>query len=277
MIGPLFAAIQGQEKWSGKGWHLERPWIIHPKLSLWETRPSSLLMNYLGGRVMCSKKKWREFYFPFVSSSMVLLPGLPAEVSKQIVALPLLSMPILLQPMKLDAARLIIELEAQSFDAYDDAGIKALESSAESCHALVVSFLSWFCEDNDNVDRLIKDMSHFRPVVRSGRFIQEKTDDCTEFLCIVLAFFHQFLQFVSEIKGWITQEEAQEILLWYWRTVLPESAPPEESGAQEKTGTLAYNTPESFYEFLTKYFLPPLSRSGPASSHWQAGDHGLAS
>jgi hypothetical protein len=87
-----------------------------------------------------------------------------------------------------------------------------------------------------------------------------KADDKTEFLCAALALFKQFLYFAAEVAEWITPEEAQEILLWYWRLVLPESAPPSPAspeGIVHNSGAaFSYDDPDVFYRFLTSWFLP---------------------
>lgn len=210
----------------------------------------------MGGIFKSSKGNWREFYFPFIGSSALLMPGLPLTVSKQIINISPLAMPILINPMKLDSARPIIELESQMFDSYDVDGIRILNSSAQNCHMLVVSFLSWFRKGTKNIWRWQESVDSFRPVTRCGRFSQPKTDDRTEFLCAALAFLKQFLRYTYKIEVWITQEDAEEILLWYWRTVLPESVPPDESSIQAGAVKLKYDTPETFYRFLTEYFMP---------------------
>lgn len=49
VVSPLLNAIQGPEGWAGKGWRLQRPWIIEPKLSFGETKLSASIIEYLGG------------------------------------------------------------------------------------------------------------------------------------------------------------------------------------------------------------------------------------
>lgn len=256
VIGPLLRAIQGPETWEGKNWRLRRTWVIGAKLAFGETVPSTSIVDYLGGIFKEKKRKWREFWLPLIGSAMVLLSSLPAAVVRKIIDLSPLAMPILLAPAKTDPVRPIVELEPQGFDSYDEDGIKALESSAENCHMLIVCFLRWFCGDKKNIRRWQESIDTFRPVARRGRFIQPKTDDGTDLLCAALAFLRQLLLYASEIENWITRKDAQEAMLWYWRTVLPESAPPEEGNTQEEAAALAYDTPEAFYQFLTEYFLP---------------------
>lgn len=259
IIGPLLNAIQGPQIWSGTGWYVQRPWIIRPQMSLGETTVSKLIMDYLGGNLRDWNGKKRSFYFPFIASSMVLMPGLPATVSKQIINLSPLAIPIVLEQWKASGARPILNLNDCPLNVYDTNGLEELEQSANHCHMQIMTFLRWFCGKAKHIEHWKKDIERFRPVVRKGRFIQPKSDEQTEFMCAALSFFLQFLRYASEKALWITKEEAQEILLRYWRWVLPDSATAEEvqsTNGQENSLPICYHDSQVFYQFLTDCFLP---------------------
>ena len=251
----LLRAIQGPEKWKGKGWSLRRPWIIQPKISLRETRPSQSTIDYIGGKFKDELYRWRKFCFPFICSSMVLMPGIPPEVSRTIISASPLALPILFGPRKKIEGRLVLDLDADNLNAYIPEGIEKLFSHSKRCHQGITMFLKWFYHKEKHFTQWKNDMSRFRPVVHKGQFIQPATDEKTELLCAALSFFQQYLHFASEKKGWISTDTAREILHHYWQLVLPESAL-SETGPQDSPANPDYDTPSVFYQFLTDHYIP---------------------
>lgn len=255
VLNALLQAIQGPDKWTGKGWKLQRPHIIRPQLSLSETRPSQNLQDYIGGtfKNCCGEKQ--KFHFPLICSSAVLLPGVPSSVKQEIMQISPLALLISFERNKNADTRPCFELTASGFDSYDTKAIKKFSKRAADCYWGLEKFLEWFCGKTKNIERWQDEIDRFRPVTHKGHFTTPKSDNRTEWLCAGLSLFQQYLYFASEKKEWITTEEAHDFLLRYWRLVLPESAPSVE-GNQQDGQCLAYESPEAFYRFLAEYFLP---------------------
>lgn len=257
----LLRAIQGPEKWYGCDWSLRRPWAVRPRLAPGGAGPSASIMDYIGGkyaelgesRYLAGKK--REFCFPFVNSAFALMSGLPASVGKSLILLSPLALPITFERSKKIGDRSILELTGETFGAYDMDGIENLKKHEATAYLEVTMFLDWFYSRKKHIKRWKNEIDLFRPSIRRGRFTQLKSDLKTEYLCAALSLFQQFLSYASEETEWLTPEEAGEILLQYWRLVLPESAPKADD-EQEEPETLNYTQPDVFYRFLTEWFLP---------------------
>lgn len=255
LLGVLLRAVQGPEEWHGDDWRLLRPWIVRPRLSLRETAPSATLSDYIGGKLQTPAGEKRTFCYPYIDSTMVLAPGLPSVIEKALVAYSPLSLPIVFGRKDAVKGRFMLEWKTTSFVSYDATGIEKLRELGHSCYLEITLFLQWFCEKKKRIKRWKSDFDTFRPVIRNGRFTTPTSDEQTELLCAALALFRQFLVYASEKNDWLPQEEAREMMLRYWRWVLPESAP-KETDEQEKTAVLNYESPDVFYRFLTEWFLP---------------------
>ena len=255
ILSILLCAVQGPEQWQGKDWKLLRPWVVRPRLSLCETTPSSVLSDYIGGKFQTLSGKKRTFCYPYIDSTVALAPGLPTAIEKALVGCSPLSLPIVFGRKDTVKGRTILEWKAENFVSYDTAGIEQLKLLEQDCYLEITLFLQWLCEKEKRLNRWKDDFDIFRPVTRRGRFTTPVSDDLTELLCAALALFRQYLVFASEKNGWITQEKAQEIMFYYWRLVLPESAP-QEAHAQVNPVPSTYDTQDTFYQFLTEHFLP---------------------
>ncbi len=259
----FLSVIQGPEKWSGCDWSLRRPWTVWPRLAPGGAGPSASIMDYIGGKYaeLCegnffaAYEKKREFCFPLVNSAFALMSGLPASVGKSLILLSPLALPITFERGKKIGDRSILELTGESFGACDMDGIENLKKHADTAFLEITIFLDWFCNRKKHIKRWKNDIDPFRPIIRRGRFTQPQSDLKTEYLCAALSLFQQLLFFASEEAEWITSEEAREILLQYWRLVLPESALKADD-KQEKSETLNYMQPDVFYRFLMEWFLP---------------------
>lgn len=252
VLSVLFSAIQGPSKWHGDEWKLRRPWIIQPRLSPIETRPSTSVLDYIGGTV-CDwyLSKPIKFCFPYINSAFALMPGLPASVNKQITTMSPLSLPIIFKGGRSEDNRITLSLNADQLGSYDMERIQKLKELSEVCYLATTGFLLWFCQSKKNIRNWKNNIVRFHSVTKKGRFCHQKSDLQTELLCAALSMLDQYLRFASEETDWITEEKANEILLQYWRLVLPESAPPDEVQNTQDT----YDDPQVFYRFLSEYFL----------------------
>lgn len=255
ILNVLLCAIQGPEEWRGDDWKLLRPWVVRPQLSLCETTPSAILSDYVGGKFQTPAREKRTFCYPYIDSTMVLAPGLPAAIDRALIGHSPLSLPIVFGRKDTVKGRLILDWNADGLSSYDAVGIKKLRTLEYDCYLEITLFLQWLCRKKRRIKRWKADFDTFRPITRNGRFTTPASDEQTELLCAALALFRQFLVYASEKNDWLTQEKAREIMLQYWRWVLPESAPKAE-GKQQKTVVLNYASPDVFYQFLTEWFLP---------------------
>lgn len=253
-LSTLLKAIQGPEKWEGKGWMLRRPHIIRPKLSLQETNPSQSPWDYIGGTFENDIGKNRKFYFPILCSSVVLLPGVPPSIMQTVIQISPLALLVVFESAKAANTRSKFKLKETGFDSYDVEKLEALSKFAKDCYWEVEAFLKWFCGKTKHIKRWQDEIDRFRPVTHKGRFTTPKSDDQTEWLCAGLALFQQYLYFASEKADWITPDEARDFLIQYWQLVLPESAPYTDSNGVAHEH-MDYKKPDIFYKFLTEYFL----------------------
>ena len=122
----------------------------------------------------------------------------------------------------------------------------------DDLYLLLLSFLSWFNEHpKRHVRELTENSQRFRPVERHGKFTRAITSSQTDAFCYGLALLAMLLNFYSEDCQYISHEESEEILLHYWRLVLPESAPKAELPADDSLP--AYDDPDVFYNGLASY------------------------
>ncbi len=255
VLSALFHAVQGPELWKGQGRKLRRPWLVLPQLALGETKPSTAILDYIGGKITEYDGKHRRFCFPFVCSTAAFSPNLPLSTMKQIMAFSPLAIPIVFDRRGKDSERPSLEMKGDRLISYDAEKIMGLDSYAQVCHLEIMDFLNWFCRKKKHIKRWKEDFARFRPVSRNGRFYEIKSDENTEYLCAALALFRQYLLYASEKNNWITSEDAQKIMSYYWQLVLPESAPQENKGESGPAAT-PYDSPETFYRFLAERFLP---------------------
>lgn len=255
ILGVLLSAIQGPEEWHGDDWKLPRPWVVRPRLSLCETAPSVALSDYIGGKFQTPAGEKRMFCYPYIDSAMVLAPGLPATIDRALIGCSPLSLPIVFGRRDTVKGRLILDWKADSLSSYDTVGIEKLRTLGYDCYLEITLFLQWLCKKKRRIERWKDDFRRFQPFTRRGRFTTPASDEQVELLCAALALFRQFLVFASEKNDWLTQEEAQEIMLRYWRWALPESAPKEDDRQKEPV-VLNYESPDVFYQFLAEWFLP---------------------
>ena len=69
-------------------------------------------------------------------------------------------------------------------------------------------------------------------------------------------------------------EEAHDILIRYWRLVLPTSAPNEEDSASDSIA-LAYDDPQVFYSFFADFYLPTYHKQIMVGAKGEPGTMGL--
>lgn len=273
VLNVLLCAIQGPPKWRGDKWKLRRPWVIHPRISPRETKPSISVLDYIGGTISdWYFSKPIKFCFPYINSAFALMPGILPSVNKQITAISPLSLPIIFKDSKSEDNRTTLSIDAGQLASYDVERIQELKNLSEVCYLGIMGFLRWFCQSKELIQNWKNNIVHFRPVKKNGRFTHSKSDLQTELLCAALSLLEKYLYFASDEVGWITEEQAVELLLYYWRLVLPESAPQKE---KEPNTQYTYNDPRTFYRFLTEYFLPTYQKQILQGRQGSQGTMGL--
>lgn len=272
-IQTLLRAFQGPEKWKGKGWELRCPHIVLPRLALGETKPSVSLYDYIGGKFRDDVGKKRKFYFPVISSTVALMPDVPSIVVKEIAQISPTALLLVFTHKNEAVSHPLLPIKDAGFDTYDKEKVDKLDGLAEICYGEIITFLVWFCKKKKHIQQWRKGMDCFRPVAHQGRFSKPQSDNQTEWLCAGLALFRQFLLFASEKVEWITTEEAHDILIKYWRLVLPASAPNEDSASDSIA--LAYDDPQVFYSFLIENYLPTYHNQIMVGAKGESGTMGL--
>lgn len=278
-IQTLLQAIQGPKQWRGKGWKLRRPYVVKPHLAMGETAPSVSLYDYIGGKFYDDAGKRRRFCFPIISSTIALMPNVPPPVVKGVAQASPLALLLVFNDGREVGSRAKLKIKGAGFDSYDIDKLDQLNDLALLCYGEITAFLNWFCQKKKHVRRWRSELALFRPVTRQGHFCKPQSDDRTEWLCAGLSLLRQFLLFASGKAGWITVEEADGILIKYWRLVLPASAPP--TSAPDKRGdifaqvVLAYDAPQVFYRFLTDIYLPTYHKQIVVGARGEPGTMGL--
>lgn len=264
VIHTLLCAFQGPEWWDGDNWTLLRPWFLRPHLAAGNTMLSADILSYIGGKIKLKKKytcslKKHKFWVPYACGSLALMPELPVAVTKELLDLSPLALPIVFETPRCKTERPKLDLKCCSLELYDQVMLEDLKRLGPTFYIALSKFLRWFCAKRKRIKCWEAEISCFRPIVRSGRFQQVKTGDEVELLSAAMALFKWFLYFASEKKGWIPQEQAGECLLRYWRLVLPESAPHADNGQAAST-SIVYDAPEVFYRFFMDNYLPTYRR-----------------
>ena len=272
-IQALLQAVQGPKQWRGEGWKLRRPHVVKPHLAMGETAPSVSLYDYIGGKFSNGAGKRRRFCFPIISSTIALMPNVPPPVVKGVAQVSPLALLLVFNDGKEVGLRAKLKIEGAGFDSYDMDKLDHLNDLAPLCCGEVTAFLTWFCKKKKHIKRWREEIACFRPVARQGRFSKPQSDNQTEWLCAGLALFRQFLLFASEKVEWITTEEAHDILIRYWRLVLPASAPNEDSASDSIAS--AYDDPQVFYSFLIENYLPTYHNQIMVGAKGESGTMGL--
>ena len=246
----LLDMFQGPSIWSGTSYRLKRPTLVAPRKALFAASYSCAVEDYIGGHYINHRGKERTFWLPYVNQAAVLSPELPASVVQSIISSSPFS--ILLGNPRLKAAdsRPSLKINAANLDSVNQEMLESLP--CDDLFLLLVPFLVWFNEHpKRNVRELMERSQRFRPVERRGNFTRAITSSQTDALCYGLALLTMLLDFSIETYQCISCKEAEEILLHYWRLVLPESAPKAEVPADDSLP--AYDDPTVFYGGLASY------------------------
>ena len=142
VLNVLLCAIQGPPKWCGDKWKLRRPWVIYPRISPRETKPSISVLDYIGGTISdCCFSKPIKFCFPYINSAFALMPAIPSSVNKQITAISPLSLPIIFKYSKSEDNRTTLSIDAGQLASYNVERIQELKDLSEVCYLGIMGFL----------------------------------------------------------------------------------------------------------------------------------------
>ena len=246
----LLNMLQGPNIWSGKDYCLKRPALVVPQKALLATSYSYAVEDYIGGYYTNYWGKKHTFWLPYVNQAAVLSPELPVSVIQSIVSSSPFAILIGNSRLKAHDSRPSLKIDASNLDSVDQDKLESLP--CDNLYLLLVFFLSWFNEHpKRHVRELTEYSQRFRPVERHGKFTRAITSSQTDAFCYGLALVAMLLNFYSEDCQYISREEAEEILLHYWRLVLPESAPKAELPADDSLPD--YDDPDVFYSALDNY------------------------
>lgn len=246
----LLDMIQGPDIWSGEGYRLKRPTLVVPRKPLITASYSCAVEDYIKGYYTDDRGKELTFWLPYVNQAAVLSPELPASVVQSIISSSPFALLIGNSRLKASDGRPSLKIDATNLDSVDQEKLESL--SCGDLYFLLISFLRWFNKHpKQHVRELTEYSQRFHLVERRGKFTKAITSSQTDTFCYGLALLAMLLNFCSEDLRYISSEKAEEILLHYWRLVLPESAPKEEPPADDFLP--AYDDPDVFYNSLASY------------------------
>ena len=248
-VGELLSLFHGPQQWKGRNYVLKRPMLLKVKRSLMYTTPSEDVGEYIGGHYIDLGKR-RAFWLPYFNQTVVFDPSLPGSVAQSILSASPFALFVTDTHCKAPDGRPVLRIDSSNLDSVDQDKLESLP--CDDLYLLLLSFLSWFNEHpKRHVRELTEYSQRFYLVERRGKFTKAITSSQTDAFCYGLALLAMLLNFYSEDCQYISHEESEEILLHYWRLVLPESAPKAELPADDSLP--AYDDPDVFYNGLASY------------------------
>ena len=258
VLHELLCVFCGPEEWQSEknekfDWWLNRPHCLEAVIPLGNIAPSMDLQQYIGGQLSIIRKP-KPFWLPYQCTTVVFAGNLPESVTKSMVDWSPLIVPCFCGNT-LSKNRAVIELDGKAFFTIDSQLVDQLKKHLEIAQNETEAFIRWIGKHKEQQSEWFRDIDMFRPFKRIGRFEQMETSPEKEIWAVALALLKRYLYFASDRRNWISREEANDILMAYWKLVLPESCP-----KQNEQTRLPYDRSETFYGFLTEAFLPTYSR-----------------
>lgn len=252
---PLLAvlrALYGPNELKRRGAQIKRPSHLRAYISLGSYSPSVRMEDYLGGHIKVGGRK-KSVWVPLSCEVFAVSPNTPESIWKTAITYSPLTIPILCSTIKAPV-RPVLSFDVTSFQEYDPKMLKHLKSRSKLIFAELSDFRQWVHQKRKRWKHCAEEVEQFIPKTQNGRFISESMSAESTITAMALAVFKALLRYATEEK-WVKQKKANKILQDAWRQLLPESAPPEK-GRAANDASLAYDTPEVFYRFLTERFVP---------------------
>ena len=250
----LLRAISGPDIQCRKKWEVKRPSTLLPFVPLGETAPALVPEAYLGGWL----KDWRgrkiHFWLPYYCQAVAIASNVPHKVAEKIIGASPLAVYFVLGMDKFqNKGRPSLDIDGSAFLSFDPLMMDRLGRLEKVVYAEVQDFIRWLRAKEKRWEAWLSDIDLFLPKSAQGRFVQINSDPDALLYACRLALLKSFLNFAVNKRGWLTDNEAQQFLLNYWRLVLPESAPVNSAGDGVRAGRYRWNDPLTFWTFLSDY------------------------
>lgn len=239
-------AVQGPKLWGGRGWKLNRPWILKAEVPKMASVPSLNMFAYVGGHF--NEGKAEKFWLPYQNLAFAVSPGTPEQVWSTLLHHSPLSIPILCGQSGHFRNRTVFNFNNAELTYADTAMLENFQDLLGPVFWAITQFFYWFRKKESRVRKWIKSADAYLPVAQNGRFSQPSQDPCERTLALALALFERFLRF-SVREEWISEEDRESILQHFWSLTFPGSQPADES----LTAPDAWKSPDCFWRFLAEY------------------------
>ena len=242
----LLLAVQGPKLWGGRGWKLNRPWILKAEVPKMASVPSLNMFAYVGGHF--NEGKAEKFWLPYQNLAFAVSPGTPEQVWSTLLHHSPLSIPILCGQSGHFRNRAVFNFNNAELTYADTAMLENFQDLLGPVFWAITQFFRWFRKKESRVRKWIKSADAYLPVAQNGRFSQPSQDPCERTLALGLSVFESFLKYAVE-NGWINESDHESILQHFWSLTFPGSQPADES----LTAPDAWKSPDCFWRFLAEY------------------------
>lgn len=242
----LLLAVQGPKLWGGRGWKLNRPWILKAEVPKMASVPSLNMFAYVGGHF--NEGKAEKFWLPYQNLAFAVSPGTPEQVWSTLLHHSPLSIPILCGQSGHFRNRTVFNFNNAELTYADTAMLENFQDLLGPVFWAITQFFRWFRKKESRVRKWIKSADAYLPVAQNGRFSQPSQDPCERTLALGLSVFESFLKYAVE-NGWINESDHESILQHFWSLTFPGSQPADES----LTAPDAWKSPDCFWRFLEEY------------------------
>lgn len=242
----LLLAVQGPKLWGGRGWKLNRPWILKAEVPKMASVPSLNMFAYVGGHF--NEGKAEKFWLPYQNLAFAVSPGTPEQVWSTLLHHSPLSIPILCGQSGHFRNRTVFNFNNAELTYADTAMLENFQDLLGPVFGAITQFFRWFRKKESRVRKWIKSADAYLPVAQNGRFSQPSQDPCERTLALGLSVFESFLKYAVE-NGWINESDHESILQHFWSLTFPGSQPADES----LTAPDAWKSPDCFWRFLAEY------------------------
>lgn len=242
----LLLAVQGPKLWGGRGWKLNRPWILKAEVPKMASVPSLNMFAYVGGHF--NEGKAEKFWLPYQNLAFAVSPGTPEQVWSTLLHHSPLSIPILCGQSGHFRNRTVFNFNNAELTYADTAMLENFQDLLGPVFWAITQFFRWFKKKPRVRKEWIKSADAYLPVAQNGRFSQPSQDPCERTLALGLSVFESFLKYAVE-NGWINESDHESILQHFWSLTFPGSQPADES----LTAPDAWKSPDCFWRFLEEY------------------------
>lgn len=172
----LLLAVQGPKLWGGRGWKLNRPWILKAEVPKMASVPSLNMFAYVGGHF--NEGKAEKFWLPYQNLAFAVSPGTPEQVWSTLLHHSPLSIPILCGQSGHFRNRTVFNFNNAELTYADTAMLENFQDLLGPVFWAITQFFRWFRKKESRVRKWIKSADAYLPVAQNGRFSQPSQDPC---------------------------------------------------------------------------------------------------